>query len=48
MANKGAFCLGKAIQTNDALETLKWDNNATTLQGFQSFAIGNGMLCIGF
>lgn len=40
MGNKGAFCLGKAIQTNDSLESLKWDNNGTTLQGFQSFAIG--------
>jgi len=40
MGNRGAFCLGKAIQTNDSLETLKWDTNGTTLQGFQSFAIG--------
>jgi len=40
MGNRGGFCLGKAIQTNATLETLKWDHNATTLQGFQSFAIG--------
>jgi len=40
MGNRGGFCLGKAIQTNETLDTLKWDHNATTLQGFQSFCIG--------
>jgi len=38
--NKGAAALGKALQTNHCLETLKWDLNLTTLQGFYAFHVG--------
>jgi len=40
MGNKGATALGKAIQTNNTLTTLYWDDNLTTLQGFQTFKMG--------
>jgi len=40
MGNKGAAALGKALQTNETLETLKWDGNLTTGTGFASFLIG--------
>lgn len=40
IGNKGAAALGKALQTNEVLETLKWDGNLTTAQGFYSFNIG--------
>jgi len=40
MGNKGATALGKAIQTNETLEVLRWDLNGTTLQGFQAFNFG--------
>jgi len=38
--NRGAAALGKALQTNEKLETLLWDANGTTLDGFQSFNTG--------
>ncbi|PRP83601.1 leucine-rich repeat-containing protein [Planoprotostelium fungivorum] len=40
MGNKGAAALGKALQTNETLDTLRWDGNATTAVGFSSFLIG--------
>lgn len=40
MGNKGAIALGKALQTNNVLTSLSWDENATTLLGFQAFKTG--------
>jgi hypothetical protein len=40
LQNKGASALGKALQTNETLHTLKWDYNGTTLPGFTSFNMG--------
>jgi len=40
MGNKGAIALGKMLQTNKTLHTLHWDDNGTTLPGFQAFLIG--------
>jgi len=42
MGNKGALALGKALQINKKLQELRWDDNATTLQGFVNFR--NGLL----
>eukprot|EP01116_Phalansterium_solitarium_P004867 TRINITY_DN1604_c1_g3_i1.p1 TRINITY_DN1604_c1_g3~~TRINITY_DN1604_c1_g3_i1.p1 ORF type:complete len:955 (-),score=337.75 TRINITY_DN1604_c1_g3_i1:456-3320(-) len=38
--NKGASALGKALQTNQKLTSLRWDNNLTTAPGFQIFYLG--------
>lgn len=40
MGNKGASALGKALQTNETLQSLFWDNNLTSLAGFQAFYVG--------
>lgn len=40
MGNRGAVALGKTLQTNNTLVTLSWDDNLTTLGGFQSFKTG--------
>jgi hypothetical protein len=40
MGNRGAVALGKALQTNNTLASLAWDDNQTTLAGFQSFKVG--------
>ena len=40
IGSKGASALGKMLQTNDTLSTLKWDNNGTPLAGFVSFNMG--------
>jgi len=40
MGNRGAVALGKTLQTNNTLTTLTWDDNQTTLPGFQSFRTG--------
>ncbi|GAM21013.1 hypothetical protein SAMD00019534_041880 [Acytostelium subglobosum LB1] len=40
MGNKGAIALGKALQTNKALQTLVWDENATGVVGFIGFTTG--------
>lgn len=40
MGNKGATALGKALQINNSLLHLAWDENGTTLQGFTYFRIG--------
>eukprot|EP01117_Protostelium_nocturnum_P007037 TRINITY_DN2522_c0_g1_i1.p1 TRINITY_DN2522_c0_g1~~TRINITY_DN2522_c0_g1_i1.p1 ORF type:complete len:980 (+),score=425.95 TRINITY_DN2522_c0_g1_i1:440-2941(+) len=40
IGNKGASALGKALQTNEVLETLKWDGNTTTAAGFATFIVG--------
>jgi Ran GTPase-activating protein (RanGAP) involved in mRNA processing and transport len=37
IGNKGAMALAKAIQTNQTLTHLVWDENGTTLTGFQNF-----------
>lgn len=37
MGNKGATALGKALQINNTLLHLAWDENATTLPGFSYF-----------
>jgi len=40
IGNKGAMALAKAIQTNQTLVHLVWDENGTTLPGFQNFKVG--------
>jgi len=40
MGDKGANALGKSLQTNDKMETLKFDNNSVSLKGFESFYSG--------
>ncbi|EGG21298.1 leucine-rich repeat-containing protein [Cavenderia fasciculata] len=40
MGNKGAIALGKALQTNKALNTLVWDDNMTGLAGFAGLQVG--------
>lgn len=36
--NKGAAALAKVVQINTKMVTLKWDNNGTSFEGFDSFA----------
>eukprot|EP01103_Thecamoeba_quadrilineata_P017200 TRINITY_DN599_c0_g2_i1.p1 TRINITY_DN599_c0_g2~~TRINITY_DN599_c0_g2_i1.p1 ORF type:complete len:1159 (-),score=276.83 TRINITY_DN599_c0_g2_i1:134-3610(-) len=40
MGARGAIALGKAIQTNQSLTTLWWDENLTNMQGFLAFQMG--------
>eukprot|EP01133_Synstelium_polycarpum_P015678 gene15678-18632_t len=40
MGNKGAIALGKALQTNKALQTLVWDENQTGVAGFTGLQVG--------
>jgi hypothetical protein len=40
MGNRGAVALGKTLQTNNTLVTLGWDENQTTIAGFQAFRTG--------
>jgi len=40
MGNKGATALGKALQINNKLLHIAWDDNGTTLPGFSYFRIG--------
>lgn len=37
MGNKGATALGKALQINNSLHHIAWDENGTTLPGFTYF-----------
>jgi len=39
MGDKGAFVLSKALQKNQKLRKLVWDNNSTTIVGFTAFGI---------
>ena len=38
MGDMGARVLAKALQINTRIETLYWDRNATTAQGFSDMA----------
>jgi len=40
MGDKGGIALGKALQTNRSLQSLRWDGNGTLLPGFNGFKIG--------
>lgn len=40
MGNKGATALGKALQINNTLLNIAWDDNGTTLPGFSYFRYG--------
>lgn len=40
MGNGGATALSRTLQMNNTLESLKWDNNSITYQGYEVFANG--------